>query len=221
MDRYILGLLASDGFTQCHICKDGSKSYHSNLEMSEEQIIQDICKIYNKPIHYRKRTIADKEREFWSVNFSNKEVGYYGKYLVKGRPHIKELYDSFNEQDKIEFMRGVFDGDGSIIFKSLNNNSNKRHYRKTIGFSVNASQADMKLIIEDFAKTHNLILSTYLDKRSNNTWYLSFNSKYSLEYIYHLFYDKKPNLKNTRKYNKFHEFYTIYCTDENERLECS
>ena len=205
MEPYILGLLASDGFTEIYTRKDGGNSYYSILELSEKQIIQDICNKYNIKIHYRKRIIANKEREFWSVRFSNKIIGKYGKYLTKGRKNIKELYDSFKDMDKDEFVRGLFDGDGSIVFKE------DKNARKTVGFSVNSNCADIKLIIEDFARRYNIIVSKYLDNRGNGSWYLSFNGVKSLEVIYHIFFDKNREIKNDRKYGIFVDFYNKCC----------
>ena len=213
MEPYILGLLASDGFTGVYTRKDGSNSYYSKLELSEKQIIQDICNKYNIKIHYRKRIIANKEREFWSVRFNNKIIGEYGKYLTKGRKNIKELYDSFRDEDKDEFVRGLFDGDGSVVFKKDKNVKCLDGYRKTVGFSVNYNCPDIKLIIEDFAERHNIIIGKYLDKRGNGSWYLSFNGVKSLEAIFHAFFDKSVEIKNNRKYNIFVDFYNKCCSN--------
>lgn len=213
MDKYLLGLLASDGFTQVYIKQNGEKSYYSKLEMSEKQLIEDICNKYNKILHYRQRIIKNKVREFWAVSFSSFEMDEYGQYLIKGRPCIKEMYNSFSEKDKIEFIRGVFDGDGSIVFKyDPQNVTSTDRFRKTIGFSVNGQQSEMKEIIIDFAKTHNLTVSVYFDKRGSGSWYLSFNGEKSLEHIYHLFFDSQPTLKNLRKYNTFNDFYNTCCS---------
>lgn len=207
VDAYLLGLLSSDGYTSCHTSKKGIEHYTSILELAEKQVIEDICKVYSKDIHCRQRVIANKRREFWSVVFYHEDIGEYGKYLVKGRPHIKELYDDFSPDDKINFIRGIFDGDGSIVYKKNENNGT---YRRTVGFSINSKQPDMKLILDDFAKTHNLILSSYFDKRGNGSWYLSFNGVKSLKYLYELFFNVHHSVKNNRKYNTFNMAYTSY-----------
>ena len=206
MDAYMLGLLSADGFTTCRENKDGTKYYITTLELAEKQIIEDICKKYNKNIRYRQRIIAGKQREFWSVIFLNNEIEQYGKYLVKGRPNIKNLYDNFSSDEKNEFIRGVFDGDGSIVCEKT---KGRNYYRKTIGFSVNSSQPDMKLIIDDFAKNNNLTLSSYFDKRGNGSWYLSFNGTKSLVCLYQLFFNTHHDIKNKRKYEIFHNAYTL------------
>lgn len=215
----MLGLLASDGFTEKHICKNGSASYYSIIELAENQIIKDICNKYNKEIHYRKRIIANKEREFWSVRFNNNEMKKYGMYLIVGRPNIKELYDSFTKKDQIEFIRGIFDGDGSICFYPDGYyKSGKVIYRKVVGFSVNSSQPDMRKILLDFADEYDLVISEFFDKRNNGSWYISFNGQKSLECIYHLFFNEDHDIKNIRKYNKFREFYEICCTKEESNV---
>lgn len=211
MDAYILGLLAADGYTSSYEKKDGNISYGSVLELSEKQIIQDICSEYGLRVHHRKRMIAQKEREFWSVKFNNEIIGKYGKYLTKGRPNIKELYDSFCIKDKDEFVRGIFDGDGSIVFKTDKSTSYSDSKRKTVGFSVNSNCSDIKKIIEDFSQRHEIHISEYFNSRGSGAWYLSFNGKRSLKTMYEAFFKDEHSIKNKRKYDIFSDFYTQCC----------
>lgn len=197
LDAYTIGLLASDGHTTKYVSLNGSVNYHSQLEVAEEQIINDLCLKYDKKVFYRERVIKDKVRHFWRITFNNDDIGWCGEYLIKGRPNIFDFYNSLTEFDKSEFVRGVFDGDGTIVINKT---------RHTVGFSVNSKQEDMRKILLDFANRHNLKVSEYLDKRGAGSWYLSFNNRPAITTFYHLFFDNKPEVKNERKYKIFKEY---------------
>lgn len=183
--------------------------------MAEQQLIEDLAKYLDKSVSYRKRIIANKEREFWKISFKNEETYPYGDFLIKGRPNIFSIYSQFSYEEKSEYIRGLFDGDGSVVFYpySKKHKDGTPYYRQTVGFSINGSQNGIKTILEDFAKERKLILSKYLDKRGNGSWYYSFNGKKSLEYLYHLFYDNDPIIKCERKFNVFQQFYNTRCKE--------
>lgn len=92
MDSYIMGLLATDGSTRVYNRKrDNGISYFSKIELSDKQLIEDLADYLNLELNYRKRVIANKEREYWSVGIPSKLIKDDGKYLVKGRPDIKKM----------------------------------------------------------------------------------------------------------------------------------
>lgn len=171
MTYYLLGILTADGCTREYQTISGQNTYSCDLEMAEEQIILDIAKSLNKVVFYRERIIKNKLRKFWKVSFHTNdfEMIKYGKYLIKGRPNIYELYKSFSKTAKADFIRGLFDGDGSIC--------QRKNGTSCIGFSINSTCNGIREIIEDFCTENNLSLSKYYDKRGNGSWYYSINPK--------------------------------------------
>ena len=171
MTYYLLGILTADGCAREHQAISGEKTYSCDLEMAEEQIILDIANARNKTVFYRERIIKNKLRRFWKVSFytNDFEMIKYGKYLVKNRPNIFELYKSFSKTAKIDFIRGLFDGDGSIC--------QRKNGTSCIGFSINSACDGIRRIIEDFCLENGLSLSKYYDKRGNGSWYYSINAK--------------------------------------------
>lgn len=171
MTHYILGLLTADGSTRKYCTISGENTYSCDLEMAEEQIVLGIAKFLNKTVFYRERVINDKLRKFWKVSFYTDDIEMikYGKYLVKGRPNIYELYKSFSKTERADFVRGLFDGDGSIC--------QRKNGTSCIGFSINSACNGIREIIEDFCAENDLSLSKYYDKRGNGSWYYSINSK--------------------------------------------
>ena len=171
MTYYLLGILTADGCTREYQTIFGENTYSCDLEMAEEQIILDVANARNKTVFYRERIIKNKLRRFWKVSFytNDFEMIKYGKYLVKNRTNIYELYKSFSKTSKADFIRGLFDGDGSICQRG--------NGTSCIGFSINSACDGIRRIIEDFCLENNLSLSKYYDKRGNGSWYYSINAK--------------------------------------------
>lgn len=171
MTYYLLGILTADGFTGEYQTISGENTYNCDLEMAEEQIILDIANSLNKTVFYRERIIKNKLRRFWRVSFCTNDsiMIKYGKYLIKGRPNIYDLYKGFSKAAKADFIRGLFDGDGSIC--------QRKNGTSCIGFSINSACDGIREIIESFCSENGLSLSKYYDKRGSGSWYYSINAK--------------------------------------------
>lgn len=196
MDSYIMGLLATDGSTRVYNRKrDNGISYFSKIELSDKQLIEDLADYLNLELNYRKRVIANKEREYWSVGIPSKLIKDDGKYLVKGRPDIKKWYDMC--EDKNSFIRGMFDGDGCVSHHPYNNKFLR------IGVSLNSNSPDLLDIWDEYCHQNNITLSKYYDKRGSGSWYISINSKEDVFKLYTLIYKNRPNLYLKRKYDIF------------------
>jgi len=194
---YIIGLMTSDGYTSKYVSKQGVISYRYSIELSDKQILEDISNLLNTKLFYRKRIIKNKEREFYRVQIPPNYLFDYIYCLNKDRSGIYNYYKNCN--DKYDFIRGLFDGDGSVSYKT-NSNTLLR-----VGFSINSRCSDIKLVIDDFIKTNNLCGSTYLDKRGSGSYYISINSQENVYKFYNYIYQNNPELYLKRKYNKFTE----------------
>lgn len=96
------------------------------------------------------------------------------------------------------FIRGFFDGDGSIT-KTYNQTYNKYIY----GINITSTREICEWLqyLFDFG-------SVIKDKRREKTYYFSFGGNNQLEYFYHYLYND-ATIWMDRKYNKFQEFLKI------------
>jgi hypothetical protein len=195
LNDYVAGLLASDGSARVHYIKKKEEfRYYTGIELAEKQILEDISNMLNIPLGYRKRIINNKEREFYKINIPVEYVGEYGKYILEQR---KGVYDYYKNCNKNDFIRGYFDGNGSVSYHP------KSPKNLRIGFSINSGHIDIKMIIDDFCKEKGLHESIYLDKRGVGTYYISINSKLDVLSFYNYIYENNPFLYLKRKYNIF------------------
>lgn len=114
---------------------------------------------------------------------------------MKGRPGLYKVYK--NLEDKNSFIRGLFDGDGTVTEMS----NSKTLLR--IGFSINSSCNDIKMILEDFCQSNDIKLGLYFDKRGSGAWFASINSKANVHKFFELIYSNNPKLFLKRKYDVF------------------
>ena len=199
MTHYILGLLTADGSAREYCTISGESTYSCDLEMAEEQIILDIAKFLNKTVFYRERVIKNKQRKFWKVSFHTNDIEMikYGKYLVKGRPKIYELYKSFSKPERADFVRGLFDGDGVCSYETSHKKKKVR-----IGFCGHN---------RDFVENYRNFLINKLDMNQTklfNTggcWQCSWSSKKDLINFYNYIY-KDATIFLGRKKKKISDY---------------
>lgn len=190
---YIVGLLAADGWTTKYHHKNEDKiSYYSALEMKDEQIIADLANYFDKKYTIRHRG----ETTHYILHMPSATFGEFGALLDTNRTGILNYY--LNCKNQGDFVRGLFDGDGSIA-------SHPRSSGGRVGFSVSSRQPEIKEIILDFSQKCCLNASIYLDKRGSGTWYISFNSKNDVNILYHVMYEDSPTIFLKRKKERFHE----------------
>lgn len=170
-------------------------TYSATIESVDMQILEDISKELNIRLNYRERIITEKLRKFYGINIPHTFIGQDGKCLLKYRKGIYEYYLKSNKND---FIRGLFDGDGSVSYCGTKVGGR-------IGFSVNSNSPDIKMIIEDYCVLNNLTTNTYFDKRGNGSWYISINQQKDVNKFFNLIYSENPKLYIHRKYNKFLE----------------
>ena len=204
IDSYTMGLLTADGYRLKYVSKSGESFYRIEIEQAEEQVLKDIGNFYNIPLKYRERIIANKNRKFWSLTFPVTTDEVLGNYLNTFRTDIDLFFKSLSEEEKNNFMRGYFDGDGSIVFtpKGVSKRGYIK-YRHTLGFSVNSKQQSLIRVLEYWGEKYKLTLSKYLDKRGSGSWYYSINNYKNLQLVFDLFYSENPLFKNERKYKIF------------------
>ena len=190
---YITGLLATDGYNAKR--KNG---YFSVLELKDEQIIDDLCKVLKRPKRYRERIINNKLRKFYSVSLVKETMDILttGQYLIDDRKNLYDYYNILDYNEKCNLIRGLFDGDGSI--SPIHKSNNLR-----FTYVLNSKHISIKKIIEDFFKEEFWNLSIYYDKRGNGVYNYNIGKQSNVEKIFKLLYQNKDCLKLNRKFEIF------------------
>lgn len=196
-DCYILGLLSADGSCILNKTKTLGDRYFDILELAESQIIYDISNYLNIPNYYRERIIANKLRKFYKITLNNDLIGDYGKYLIKGRPNIYELYNMCKYKNS--YIRGWFDGDGCV-------SRFKNHSLLRLFFSINSQCEDLVKIYQEFIENNNFFSHNYFDKRGSGSWYMNIYRKEDIERFFYIIYSNNPILYLHRKYKIFTDY---------------
>lgn len=195
MDKsYLFGLMATDGCMRK--VQRGDKVYYScSIELKDEQIIKDIADYFNIKYFHRKRIVNNKERHFYKVTIPRK---FYLGYEELFRSCRKGLVDLYNQSDKNSFIRGIFDGDGSVT--EMSNSKNLLR----VGITINSKCFDLYYIVTSFFKDNKFQhMSEYLDKRGVGCYYLSLNNKLDVNKFFNLIYSNNPKLFLERKFKVF------------------
>lgn len=192
---YVLGLFASDG----HI---SNQEFRIQLSEKDKDILYKVKDLLSMSNDIKKVMMKSGEKEYPSyllvissvdlVKVLN-DLGYdnnktYETKLPKGMPN----------EYMADFIRGFFDGDGSISGYKLKNSNKPTMQVKLISYSSKILE-DMAIWLKENISTKNS--NVYQDNRGYS--YLSFGLRDSLK-IYDLFY-KESTTYIERKKAKFDE----------------
>lgn len=197
LKAYLLGYLFADGFV-------GDEKYN-NIVFSQKIEDAEAVELFKKAIEYtgKLRIFKPGVSSFnncnnqISINFSSTHMS---NTLRKCGLVKKEFYNNFPKLNNVlmrHFIRGFFDGDGSItLIKS--NYKDKIYYGGAFNIIIN------KNLVESFLNLFNNIHFTIDQSKTDYMVYLKCNSKKSIKFIYNYFYkDSKYFL--SRKKKKFDE----------------
>lgn len=198
---YWLGFLYADGCIIEH-AKYGEPEFKLALGKIDEEILlyykHDLKSTYPIRYDYSKHRKNDKHQI--QVICSYRSAKTVSDLIDKGCIPRKSLILDFPNEKQVpkqfiyHFIRGYFDGDGSI---SKQNN--------TGSFSICITGTEN--FIKQLYKYFNFGI-IYKDKRKVNSWYLRINKKQYVKIFYEKVYkDAERFLK--RKYDKFQEFLEI------------
>lgn len=188
---YLIGLIASDG----HICYNKT-NFAVNIELknneSEIALINKICalfggKIYSYSFKNKSKRITTIK---WYLNNKNfiimlRQIGFTSNKSLS--LDINKWFKSLTEDQKWSFIRGEFDGDGTIL--------------KTRFSLISGSKSFAEMIHDFFIENG---LNSLIYKVHNKYYKIIINRKKDRILLFNKIY-KHDNLKLQRKYKKWHE----------------
>lgn len=190
---YWLGFLYADG----NINQKTNEIRLNLQEQDEDALIKfrNAIKAKNNLIDSQKKV---KDKIYYMKSFSIKDQKLKNDLINLGCIPKKSLVATFpNIESKyyLSFIRGYFDGDGSIHYTTTK--TNHRNYR--ISFLGTKEMID---------KIKQILEVEHLATQKNNSYYiLQINGNKQLKNILNIIYkNSTPNTRLDRKYNKFLEF---------------
>lgn len=197
LKAYLLGYLFADGFV-------GDEKYN-NIVFSQKKEDAEAVKLLKKSIEYTGDLRIFKPRissfknssDQVAINFSSMHMANTLRNCGLSK---KEFYDKFPKLNNVlmrHFIRGFFDGDGSITL-TRSTYKDKIYYGGAFNIIIN------KKLVNSFLNLFNEIHFTIDQSKTDYMVYLKCNSKKSIKLIYNYFYkDSKYFL--SRKKKKFDE----------------
>lgn len=197
LKAYLLGYLFADGFV-------GDENYN-NIVFSQKKEDAEAVELLKKSIEYtgNLRTFKPRISSFnnssdqVAINFSSMHMANTLRNCGLSK---KEFYDKFPKLNNVlmrHFIRGFFDGDGSITL-TRSTYKDKIYYGGAFNIIIN------KKLVNSFLNLFNEIHFTIDQSKTDYMVYLKCNSKKSIKLIYNYFYkDSKYFL--SRKKKKFDE----------------
>ena len=204
---YYIGLLAADGTITYPAKNNKYKGYRARLQLQEQDkdILEKLQNLFGGTLNcYTINTLKSKT---WQHELTNKEFVLYLKSigLTIKKSRTLDVYNWFNilkYDQKIAFIKGFVDGDGSIYSQEQNN---KKWYKVKIS---SCSQKLIKMLL-DFLNGTNLTFHLYVDSKSGCST-ISTHGKNTIPFINQLMSVKTVSLN--RKNEKMNELLDFYKT---------
>ena len=161
---YFLGFIRADGYI------DKSRNrFALRIQKRDIEILERLCDVLNLPQERINHIIRTKDSAYHSDNRQdNVEVAITNTTFVKYLLDVKDdnLFERIQEELKYHFIRGYFDGDGSINYRDI----------KKLKFTMNImgdvdNDSTLQYILKEFD------FNLYNDKRSNLPFLQTANPK--------------------------------------------
>lgn len=198
---YWLGFIYADGF----ITKKTNGSPVFGITLGEREPLDKLnkCLNSNKPIGIYKKvnSYSEKSIEYKLAFASSKMVSDLEKWGCIENKTFKLKFPTFLENNLIpHFIRGYFDGDGSVFL-----HVQKANYKEYI--MLGTQFCGIKSFLEDLAKYINAETCIYKDRRKSTDCYrIQLESNIKSLKLYHYMYKNSSNLYLSRKKQKFDDF---------------
>lgn len=198
---YWLGFIYADGF----ITKKTNGSPVFGLTLGEIEPLNKLnqCLCSNKPIgmYHKVNSYSSKSIEYKLAFTSTKMVNDLEKWGCVENKTFKIKFPTFLEEHLIShFIRGYFDGDGSV-YLYLQRFNNKEYV------SLGSQICGIESFLRDLAKYIDSENCIYKDTRKQTDCYkIQLNSNIKALKLYHYMYNNSNGLYLTRKKEKFDDF---------------
>lgn len=204
---YLLGLLFADGFVGDEKHSNIVLQLHKDDLYMLQQFAEEIQFTGNIRETKSSGGFSKNGETNFSLNFSSKtmaeQLRNYG--ITVGRSERMTSLPNIDSCLVRHFIRGYFDGDGSITktvktsYHKLSNGVKKYEYPNYI-FTI----IGHKEFLDCLAKEMNLELYKFKESKNKNMVYLTVRAKKEMPRIYDYLY-KDSTIKLQRKYDKFNE----------------
>ena len=197
---WILGFLASDGY----ISKK-SNEISIGLSSVDREILERIKKeieIENPVRDFTSRAGFDYSELRWSCAKHKKELAKYS--IVPKKTFILEPPYALNEKYYLDYVRGYFDGDGSVNFIEVNG---KKHYTALRWQVCSATPSILEFILdtlESYGVQRVNIQKNYREKSEKPLYSIQYSTN-ATKQIYNILYSTGSTLYLARKKNHFEE----------------
>jgi len=189
---YFTGVVLADG---CVSPPDGSLGYYVRISMCDLDIIEKLKKNADSQGNIRKDKNGNNIKDRFTIDFRGKKIcdffidlgiGYNKTHTVKFPNMIPIRYMS-------HFIRGIFDGDGSICI-----NINKHGYPR-------AKICGTKNVIESISHYARIPNNIYKKHQDGTTYDIQYSGDKAIEFLNYIYKDSNINIRMNRKYNKYLE----------------
>lgn len=202
VNSYILGVIYSDG---CVSFDKHTQKYRITIAMNDLDIMEKIHRIMtpNKKLYNYKHPRAGVDT-YYVISTNKKDIEFLFKLGITEKKSLSMKYPNIDRKYDRDFIRGYFDGDGSVYesktntyYKGVKKSYDYIYVRFTTGSIEFANSLYNKLL------EYNIESNIYNDTRlDNNSMYISIYKKKSLKKFFDFIY-KDSDIYMMRKYDKF------------------
>lgn len=201
---YFLGFIYADGF----ITKRSQGQSILGLTLAEIEPIDKFKKYIqtDKKVGYYKKAngYSDKSYEYKLALISDKLVSDIEKLGVTERKSLTLTFPDIREDLIPHFIRGYFDGDGSVFLHK----DSREEYSENIYLGINiCGTKEFLIALSKHLPFINEEQCVYREKRrETNCWNIKFASNIRSLELYHYMYKDCDDLYLSRKKEKFEDF---------------
>ena len=202
---YWLGFMFADGYISNNDNRYGEDQFGISLAKEDIQTLYQFKQDINatNPIHEyeRKNNIG---QPLCRIQLTSQKTvdDLINKGCIKQKSHILNPPKNISNELLPHFLRGFFDGDGSII------KTKSKYNIKTDGYSYSINITTTKDMAE-WIQAYVEMGSVVKESRREYTWYYSLGGHIQVINFYHLLYDN-ATIYMGRKYLRFQELLNKY-----------
>ena len=197
---YVLGIIYTDGNLFIRNQGPSSKVYLLSIAQKETELLEKVLSLMqcNAKLMYSKRRVYKDTvaGELYKMTISNKKI-YHDLEKIGLTPDKSNSIDFpvIPEEHVRHFMRGCWDGDGSVYIEKRNNTIKASFTSGSLKF--------IEGMVAKLEKAGFLRVKIYSIKRKNISYYFRITGQ-QVKYLYHYLYNDVPETQYLkRKYNLF------------------